>query len=92
MTRLEYRGIDLTARPITMTLTGTLTEEQSDGMQQWMPAPDREVRITLGYGERWPDAVKKGQSVTVTLNGYTLTGRVRWRRMRRLVMDISDAP
>jgi hypothetical protein len=50
----------------------------------------REIRMTLRPDQRWPDVVRRGQSVDLEMNLgdtlYRLTGRVRFRRLNVAVI------
>ena len=80
---MMYNGLSLTPR--TATFDMTLTDEGVDMLKAYAP-PERRVTIELARGERWPDTVKRGQAISLNLNGHHLSGRVLYRRMHRMVL------
>ena len=69
----------------------------NDGVEQFRAVQmEREVRLTLAKGQRWPDTLKRGRSVDfeMGLGGtiYRMTGRVRFRRMHVAVIQGRFSP
>ena len=84
---MEFAGTSLQARGSrTYTLTGELTDAGAR-MLGAFDVPWREVVITLGVGQVWPKHVKRGQWMSMTVMGHLMEGRVRHRRLNRLVLD-----
>lgn len=70
----------------------TVEMHDADGLEQFRAIQsERELRMTLGTGDRWPDEVRRGRSIDVemSLGGalYRLTGRVRFRRLNVAVIQ-----
>lgn len=82
---MMFNGTAIT--PHTAELTIPMREETVRKLMDAIPEPSREVRIDLARGERWPDSVKRGSVINLDVNGSHLIGKVRFRRLHRLVID-----
>ena len=84
---MTFAGTDL--KPLgsrTYTLEGEITPEVAEWLTP-LGVPWREVIVTLAEGRHWPKHVKRGQWVRMTVMGHPMEGRVRYRRLNRLVLD-----
>ena len=80
--RFEYRGIPL-LNDHRIEFEMEMTEAATDLLP---PAQERDIRIDLARGQRWPDEIRRGMPISVDLNGHPFRGTVRYRRMHRLAL------
>jgi hypothetical protein len=85
---ISYAGLPLETREISLTFCGKLVD---DVFGPYVDAHDgeREVVITLAHGESWranlPHVYKRGSPVELFLNDEHFVGRVKFRRLNKLV-------
>lgn len=82
---MMFNGTAITPR--TAELTFPMREETARELMDAIPELSREVRIDLALGQRWPDSVKRGSVINLYVHGSHLIGKVRFRRLHRLVID-----
>lgn len=85
MTTITYMG-----RPLNAVTEATLEFAMTDAGKRWAEEhfvlAEREMRIDLPLGKRWPEEMKRGRPVTFDVMGLQFDGRIAWRRMHRLVV------
>ena len=86
---MKYRGFDLTPRDVEMTFDLSPTGDDlaiTEGVVRHTDA-GRRLEMTLAEGQRWPDLVKRGSTMQINVNGHLFEGPVRFRRMRKVVVE-----
>lgn len=86
MNDVSYKGWAI--RDMALSFTVPMTGDES-----WVtaaPIPEREVTIRLQQGQAWtvvaPNTLKRGQTVDIDIQGHPFVGRVKYRRLNRLVI------
>lgn len=84
MTAVTYKGMDLAPRTVEVTIP--VSEDTARSLGAYRES-SRMVRVHLQHGQRWPDSVKRGSVINLDVNGSHFIGKVRFRRLHRLVID-----
>jgi hypothetical protein len=86
---IKYAGTPLTPREAEMSFT--LHGSFVDVWDQAVTLPERTLTIRLQPGQSWskatPRIMRRGQAVDLDINGKRFIGRVRYRRLEKLVVD-----